>query len=404
MSTATRMSHAGVVPNPRASWRAFRPLLRAAAAAVALSSGSAMAGFCESDSALIDDNFSGGNLGVCEFTSPNSVSFTITPEDAPPINPSAWYSFRVSPKEEESLQLILTFVDGHARYWPKISSDGETWRRLDESQVDISEDRSTMTIALARSRDPIFVSAQELLVNDDYERWMHSLAEHPEVMSRTLGRSIQGRPIQALTTAPKAEVVYLFGRQHPPEITGGLAMQSFVDEVFSDSDLANEFRARFMLVLVPLINPDGVAAGHWRHNMGGRDLNRDWGPFTQPEIQSVKRLIDELDNAGLAPKLMLDFHSTQRSRFYTQMPEDFDEELDFARDWLDRARLRMPDFDFLYDPRKPSGQENTKNYFYATYHIPAITYEIGDEVDRGELRRTSPIFAQEMMRVMLERD
>ena len=404
MSTATRMSHAGVVPNPRASWRAFRPLLRAAAAAVALSSGSAMAGFCESDSALIDDNFSGGNLGVCEFTSPSSVSFTITPEDAPPINPSAWYSFRVSPKEEESLQLILTFVDGHARYWPKISSDGETWRRLDESQVDISEDRSTMTIALARSRDPIFVSAQELLVNDDYERWMHSLAEHPEVMSRTLGRSIQGRPIQALTTAPKAEVVYLFGRQHPPEITGGLAMQSFVDEVFSDSDLANEFRARFMLVLVPLINPDGVAAGHWRHNMGGRDLNRDWGPFTQPEIQSVKRLIDELDNAGLAPKLMLDFHSTQRSRFYTQMPEDFDEELDFARDWLDRARLRMPDFDFLYDPRKPSGQENTKNYFYATYHIPAITYEIGDEVDRGELRRTSPIFAQEMMRVMLERD
>ena len=404
MSTARRMSHAGVVPNPRASWRAFRPLLRAAAAAVALSSGSALADFCESDSALIDDNFSGGNLGVCKFTSPSSVSFTITPEDAPPINPSAWYSFRVSPKEEESLQLILTFVDGHARYWPKISSDGETWRRLDESQVDISEDRSTMTIALARSRDPIFVSAQELLVNDDYERWMHSLAEHPEVMSRTLGRSIQGRPIQALTTAPKAEVVYLFGRQHPPEITGGLAMQSFVDEVFSDSDLANEFRARFMLVLVPLINPDGVAAGHWRHNMGGRDLNRDWGPFTQPEIQSVKRLIDELDNAGLAPKLMLDFHSTQRSRFYKQMPEDFDEELDFARDWLDRARLRMPDFDFLYDPRKPSGQENTKNYFYATYHIPAITYEIGDEVDRGELRRTSPIFAQEMMRVMLERD
>ena len=404
MSTARRMSHAGVVPKSHVCWRVFSPLLRVAAAAVALSSGSAMADFCESDSALIDDNFSGGNLGVCEFTSPNSVSFTITPEDAPPINPSAWYSFRVSPKEEESLQLILTFVDGHARYWPKISSDGETWRRLDESQVDISEDRSTMTIALARSHDPIFVSAQELLVNDDYERWMHSLAEHPEVMSRTLGRSIQGRPIQALTTAPKAEVVYLFGRQHPPEITGGLAMQSFVDEVFSDSDLANEFRARFMLVLVPLINPDGVAAGHWRHNMGGRDLNRDWGPFTQPEIQSVKRLIDELDNAGLAPKLMLDFHSTQRSRFYTQMPEDFDEELDFARDWLDRARLRMPDFDFLYDPRKPSGQENTKNYFYATYHIPAITYEIGDEVDRGELRRTSPIFAQEMMRVMLERD
>jgi len=404
MSTSKRISHVGMLLNSSICRRSLRTLLKVTAATIALSSGSVMAGFCESESALIDDNFSGGNLGVCEFTSSNSASFTITPEDAPPINPSAWYSFRVSPKREEPIQLILTFVDGNARYWPKISSDGETWRRLDETQVDISDDRSRMAIALAKSRTPLFVSAQELFVNDDYERWMHSLAEHPEVMSRTLGRSIQGRPIQALITAPKSEVVYFFGRQHPPEITGGLAMQSFIDEVFSDSDLAKEFRARFMLVLVPLINPDGVAAGHWRHNMGGRDLNRDWGPFTQPEIQSVKRLIDELDDAGIAPKLMLDFHSTQRSRFYTQMPEDFDEELDFARDWLDRARLRMPDFDFLYDPRKPSGQENTKNYFYATYHIPAITYEIGDEVDRAELRRTSPIFAQEMMRVMLERD
>ena len=404
MSISKRPSHSGKLPSSHVSWRAFRLLLKAAAMSIAMLSGSALADFCESDIALIDSNFSGGNLGVCEFTTPTSVSFTITPEDAPPINPSAWYSFRLSPKKNEALQLSLTFVDGHARYWPKVSTDGTTWQRLDDSQVSISEDRSILTITLERRSDPLFISAQELLVNDDYEQWMRSLAAHPEVGSRTLGRSIQGRPIQALITEQKPEVVYLFGRQHPPEITGGLAMQSFVGELFGDSDLANEFRARFMLVLVPLINPDGVDAGHWRHNMDGRDLNRDWGPFTQPEIQSIKRLIDEIDEAGIVPKLMLDFHSTQRSRFYTQMPEDFDEEIDFARDWLDRARLRMPDFDFLYDPRKPSGQENTKNYFYSTYHIPAITYEIGDEVDRGDISRTSPIFAQEMMRVMLERE
>ena len=60
--------------------------------------------------------------------------------------------------------------------------------------------------------------------------------------------------------------------------------------------------------------------------------------------------------------------------------------------------------DWIENLYKPSGQENTKNYFYSTYHIPAITYEIGDEVDRGDISRTSPIFAQEMMRVMLERE
>ena len=81
---------------------ALRSWLKAAAMSIAMLSGSALADFCESDIALIDSNFSGGNLGVCEFTTPTSVSFTITPEDAPPINPSAWYSFRLSPKKNEA--------------------------------------------------------------------------------------------------------------------------------------------------------------------------------------------------------------------------------------------------------------------------------------------------------------
>ena len=363
----------------------------------------AAAGYCESDYALVDDNFSGGNVGACEFSSNSVVSVVITPEDAPPINQSAWYSFRLSPKQASEFEISLRFVDGHARYLPKISEDGEHWATLGEDKYSISDDRSTLTIRLTERTDPLFVSAQELMVADDYERWMRKLAAHPELANKTLGRSIAGRPIQALVTQRRSEVVYLFGRQHPPEITGGMAMQRFVETVFADTPLAREFRARFMLILVPLINPDGVEAGHWRHNLGGRDLNRDWGPFTQPETQSIKRLIDELDADGISPKLMLDFHSTQRSRFYTQMPEDFDEELDFARDWLNRSRERMPEFDFLYDPRKPSGQENTKNFFFSTYHIPAITYEIGDEVDRELISSTTPIFAEEMMRVMLER-
>ncbi len=390
-------------PEPMSYFSVYKHVRRLMAIALMAGPATVLAGFCESDAALIDDNFSGGNLGVCEFTSSNTVEFTLTPEDAPPINPSAWYSFRVSPKQQISFKFRMRFVDGHARYWPKISEDGDKWRRLDDSQVSISGDKQTMTISIDSRSAPLFISAQELLVNDDYEQWMRRLAAHPELKNRTLGRSIEGRPIQALVTAPKAEVIYLFGRQHPPEVTGGLAMQSFVDTIFEDSQLAREFRARFMLVLVPLINPDGVDAGHWRHNLGGRDLNRDWGPFTQPETQSIKRLVDELDEAGIRPKLMLDFHSTQRSRFYTQMPEDFDEEIDFARDWLERSRAHTPGFDFLYDPRKPSGQGNTKNYFYGKYHIPAITYEIGDEVDRGRIRETSPFFAEEMMRVMLER-
>lgn len=180
-------------------------------------------------------------------------------------------------------------------------------------------------------------------------------------------------------------------------------MRSFVDTVMSDSELARSFRDRFSVVVVPLINPDGVVAGHWRHNMNGVDLNRDWGPFTQPETQSVARLLATMDEMGLNPKLMLDFHSTRSSLFYTQMPDDFDEPVDFATAWLTRSRERLPNFEFKHDPRPPSGQDNTKNFFFSRYNIPAITYEIGDEVARQDIVDTTPVFAEEMMRLMLER-
>ncbi len=42
-------------------------------------------------------------------------------------------------------------------------------------------------------------------------------------------------------------------------------------------------------LILPLLNPDGMALGHWRHNLGSVDLNRDWGIFGQPETTAVTR-------------------------------------------------------------------------------------------------------------------
>lgn len=363
----------------------------------------APAKFCESSDLLVDAMYEGGNFHHCTVGEGAAVSIVIRPEDEPPINRSPWYSFRLSPKRTIEAQVKLTFIDGYARYWPKVSHDGNSWAPLAETDVNITDDGNSLSISIPLAESAIWISAQERVLPSYYDDWIRELSDHPDITTQVLGRSVQGRPIHIAKTGSQHEVVFLIGRQHPPEVTGAFAMRSFVDAVMSDSELARSFRDRFSVVVVPLINPDGVVAGHWRHNMNGVDLNRDWGPFTQPETQSVARLLATMDEMGLNPKLMLDFHSTRSSLFYTQMPDDFDEPVDFATTWLTRSRERLPNFEFKHDPRPPSGQDNTKNFFFSRYNIPAITYEIGDEVARQDIVDTTPVFAEEMMRLMLER-
>ena len=40
-------------------------------------------------------------------------------------------------------------------------------------------------------------------------------------------------------------------------------------------------------------------------------------------------------------------------------------------------------------------------WFHRRYGIPAFTYELGDEADRQLLHETTPVFAEEMMRELL---
>ena len=357
---------------------------------------------CENDSYQIDSEFEAGKFYSCSINSDGVAVLTIRPEDEPPINESPWYAFRVKPKHAGGVTVRLEVVHGRARYWPKISNDGVNWRPMDESRVARSEDAKSMTMRLQVENDVVWIAGQELLRTGFYEDWIEDLASHDEIETQLLGQSVQDRPIYYAKTVEKPEVVFLVGRQHPPEITGAIAMRPFVDTVLGDSSLAKQFRDRYMVVVIPILNPDGVFLGHWRHNVNGVDLNRDWGPFTQPETQGAERLLAELDEAGSQLRLMLDFHSTMSNKFYTQLKDEGTVPEMFATTWLSRSRERLPDFEFEHDPRERSDQPNTKNYFFGRYGIPAITYELGDETNRNQIVASSPVFAEEMMRLMLE--
>ncbi len=358
---------------------------------------------CESDVFHIDAQFEGGSFDTCKFSSDDTVEVTIRPEDSKVIIQQPWYSFRITTDVPDTIDISILFPDAYARYWPKLSIDGETWQRAPESAVEIADDVKSLTLTVDVSATGLWVSAQELITLPYYEDWIAELDAQDEIRTEVIGNSVQGRPIHLARTADKPEVVVLLGRQHPAEITGALAMRQFVETILADTSLARQFRERFALLIAPLINPDGVVLGHWRHNAGQVDLNRDWGPFTQPETASIARLMEGVDEAGMQPKLMLDFHSTKEGNLvYTQLPELATNPPNFATDWLDPVHELLPDYDFKNDARDVSGQPNTKNYFYKRYGIPSFTYELGDETDRDLIAEVTPVFAEEMMRTLLK--
>ena len=360
--------------------------------------------FCQTELFKVDADFSAANMTSCKVLDTNSIEILLTPENTP-INASPWYAVRLTPNQSGNVRLILQYEEHPHRYKPKVSFDGTEWSVLPDDRVSATTAGYRVVLDIELDEKPIFVSGQELFTNEAHFAWAAGHAEKPYVEMEEIGASIEGRPISMIQTEAQVEApktVMLVGRQHPPEVTGALAMVSFTDEVLGESELARRFREQFDLLIIPNLNPDGVEHGHWRHNMGGLDLNRDWGPFTQPETQAAKSVIDEIAEPGLA--LFLDFHSTRRNVFYTQPVGNDGTEYGFTAEWLSRARNRLPAYLFDRQGAHNVDLPTSKTYIFEEFGVPAITYELGDETDRTEISETAKIFAQEMMSLLLEQE
>lgn len=360
--------------------------------------------YCQTEVFKVDAEFSSANMSSCAVLDERTVEVFLKPENTP-INASPWYAVRLTPSQDGDVRIILRYEEHPHRYKPKVSLDGQSWSVVPHTLVDVKAAGYRVTIKLDLDDEPLFLSAQELFTNGAHDAWTDAMTNKPFTTSLQIGRSIEGRPIQMLKSAASIEApktVMLVGRQHPPEVTGALAMTSFSEELLSETTLAQQFRAKFDLMIIPNLNPDGVEHGYWRHNMAGIDLNRDWGPFTQPETLAAKAVIDGIDEPGLA--LFLDFHSTRKNVFYTQPVGQDGTEYGFTAEWLSRARSKLSDYDFDRQGSHNVDLPTSKTYIYERFDIPAITYELADETDRDQIAETARVFAQEMMMLLLEQE
>ncbi|WFL76416.1 M14-type cytosolic carboxypeptidase [Altererythrobacter arenosus] len=365
----------------------------------------------------VDTDFPAGALAGCSVERDRSIKLKIEPEDDPPINCSPWYAFRVASEQRRKVEIELEYSDCDHRYWPKISRDGKTWEPVPRGDLSLKQatildilgyDTTTgAKLTMQVGPEPIFIAAQEIFVPPTYDAWLDDMVRHQDVSRFVLGKSVEGREIPALTIAASGEgqreTVVLLGRQHPPEVTGALALLPFVETILGDSDLARAYRARFRTVVVPMLNPDGVVHGHWRHNVRGIDLNRDWGPFTQPETQLMRDLFEQIAaDPQDKLRLFIDFHSTRNDLVYTLDKELPTDPAGFTEAWLEAYQARLPGYQVKEVPGHNRDSAVSKAWVYERFGVPTATYELGDETDRALVRRLGVAASEAMMQALLE--
>jgi hypothetical protein len=353
-----------------------------------------------SQGVTFDASFAGARLNDCVLEEDGLYRIVIRPENEP-VNDSAWYAFRASAETPRRLTVQLTYEGGKHRYHPKISADGSRWERLKGDLY--RHDKGVVTLQVDTGPQGVWIAGQEMIGVAELNAWIDKIAELPFAKTSIIGYSVGNRPIRqlAIGTGKPDYVVAIVGRQHPPEVTGSMALMEFVESIAGTSELAEEFRRSFRTVVIPLMNPDGVAAGNWRHNLSGVDLNRDWGPFKQPETRAVRDAL--LEHRGEeTPRLafFLDFHSTHHDVFYIQTGKEPVWPIDFSKRWLEDLAEQMPDYGVRQEPNS-STRPLSKVWARKTMEVPSVIYEVGDNTDRALIRQVAGTAAEAMMRLLL---
>jgi hypothetical protein len=146
----------------------------------------------------------------------------------------------------------------------------------------------------------------------DLERWKPA----SEIRRWAFTYSCAGQDIPAISfgNAEAAQSVCVIARAHPGETNASWVFRGFMDFLLSGAAEAEGCLQRLRWLVVPMLNPDGVASGRTRTNLEGVDLNRHHHDSAAPETRGLRTVLLEEVRSGPEPLAFIDIHAHSRRR------------------------------------------------------------------------------------------
>ena len=351
------------------------------------------------------NKFEGARLNNVNQLNDSTYILSILPENKP-INDSPYYAFKIWSSSSKKVLLKFQYPKNFKhRYIPKIKSNG-IWKTADSLNFKFDNNLSSLTIKI--NDNPKIISGQELHTSSIVYKWVYQLISGKEsyIKFKEIGKTKLNRPFKVLDIykgVPKNKpVIVILTRQHPPEVTGYFAFKVFLNTILKENKLSSIFLDKYRILAFPLMNPDGVDLGHWRHNAGGVDTNRDWSFYHQPEIKTTVQYITKVlkkNNSKLI--LGLDFHSTYYDVFYTNEERKETALPEFLPKWFSDLEKRIPNYK-VNEKASNSKQPVSKGWFLYGHKAVGITYEIGDDTPKDRIDIIGKESAKAMMKILID--
>ncbi len=247
----------------------------------------------------IDSEFDSGNIEVLSVE--GASARLAIPKD---YNSefAQWYHFRVAGGAGRELVLKITGLESSAypAGWPGyntvVTEDREYYGRA-PSSYDKDEAGGTLTIRHTPASDLAWFSYFAPYSMERHHDLVAEAAASEGVSWRSLGRTLDGQPLDCLEMGEGETQVWLYGRQHPGESMAEWWMEGALEVLTDPADpVGRSLRQKCRMHVVPNCNPDGSRRGHLRTNACGANLNREWDNPTaekSPEVLAMRNAMDE---------------------------------------------------------------------------------------------------------------
>ncbi|PZU14408.1 MAG: hypothetical protein DI591_12020, partial [Citromicrobium sp.] len=207
-----------------------------------------------------------------------------------------WFHFRAAGAAGRELELKITGLEASAypAGWPgyhAVVTEDRAYYARAASTYDKDEDGGTLTIRYAPASELAWFSYFAPYSMERHHDLVAETAASEGVEYRSLGRTLDGQPLDCLELGEGSFQVWLYARQHPGESMAEWWMGGALERLTDPADpIARALRQQCRFHIVPNVNPDGSRRGHLRTNAAGINLNREWAnPSAEksPEVLAI---------------------------------------------------------------------------------------------------------------------